>query len=101
MPGQAAGERLQPDDRDLADAPHRLCRFGQWYYGQGQESLAGHPSFRALEEELDALRAGWRMLKEQLVVAYETQAALLKQIEDGVCLDPDCPGGHRCEDVRP
>jgi diguanylate cyclase len=35
--------RLTPDQRDLSDKAHRMCQFGQWYYGSGTVALARHP----------------------------------------------------------
>lgn len=36
---------LPPDQRDMSDDAHRLCRFGQWYYRSGLVALEGHPGF--------------------------------------------------------
>ena len=43
--------RLAPDERDLADSPHRRCPFGQWYYAQHGTPLSAHPGFVAIEAE--------------------------------------------------
>jgi len=45
--------RLQPDQRDLEDDAHRLCRLGQWYYsGRGAASaLIDRPGFAELGAE--------------------------------------------------
>ncbi len=42
---------LQPDRRDLDDHAWHNCRFGQWYYTRGQESLSHHPGFQEVEHE--------------------------------------------------
>jgi len=31
--------RLAPDQRDIGDDAHRMCRFGQWYYKRGMVEL--------------------------------------------------------------
>lgn len=36
---------LSPDDRDTSHDSHHLCRFGQWYYKIGQDSLKEYPGF--------------------------------------------------------
>ena len=36
---------LRPDQRDLDEEAHHHCRFGQWLYHAGEESLASHPAF--------------------------------------------------------
>lgn len=38
--------RLTPDQRDVSPEAHRLCRFGQWYYGAGVAMLEQHSGFR-------------------------------------------------------
>lgn len=43
--------RLKPDDNDLRQDAHRLCLFGQWYYGQALQHLLEQPAFIAVEEE--------------------------------------------------
>jgi diguanylate cyclase (GGDEF)-like protein len=40
--------RLAPDQRDIAEDPHRLCRFGQWFYKSGKTMLDHHPGFVAI-----------------------------------------------------
>ncbi len=35
--------RLTPDQRDIGGDSHRMCRFGQWYYGAGIAALERHP----------------------------------------------------------
>ncbi|WP_316189558.1 diguanylate cyclase [Bradyrhizobium sp. SZCCHNS1054] len=35
--------RLTPDQRDIGDDAHRMCRFGQWYYKDGMTELEHHP----------------------------------------------------------
>lgn len=43
--------RLSPDERDLDENAHHLCRFGQWYYSQGALMLDQHPGFREIGVE--------------------------------------------------
>ncbi len=40
---------LAPDQRDVKDDAHRNCRFGQWLYGAGVESLTKHPGLAEIE----------------------------------------------------
>ncbi len=55
--------RLQPDERDLSDNPHRRCPFGQWYYAQHDPNLSQHPGFIAIAPEHEQLhRLGAHML---------------------------------------
>lgn len=57
--------RLPPDERDLAEAPHRRCPFGQWYYACVKLTpiLSQHPGFVALASEHEQLhRIGAQML---------------------------------------
>lgn len=37
--------RRTPETADIADEPHRKCRFGQWYYSAPNEALHCHPGF--------------------------------------------------------
>jgi len=43
--------RLQPDKRDLAEEAHRLCRFGQWYYGTASGGVNRHAGFAQIGVE--------------------------------------------------
>jgi len=43
--------KLPPDQRDLAEDAHTLCRFGQWYYQYSNPALRSHPTFAAIESE--------------------------------------------------
>jgi diguanylate cyclase (GGDEF)-like protein len=45
--------RLPADRHDLDANAHKECRFGQWYYGEGEvcEKLQKHPGFIALGQE--------------------------------------------------
>ena len=55
--------RLPPDERDLADVPHRRCPFGQWYYAQQDTPLGQHPGFVAVATEHEQLhRIGAHLL---------------------------------------
>lgn len=57
--------RLPPDERDLSEAPHRRCPFGQWYYACAKltPTLSQHPGFVALSSEHEQLhRIGAHML---------------------------------------
>lgn len=38
--------RLDPDERDIAEEPHRRCRFGQWVYGPEAVALQRQPGFQ-------------------------------------------------------
>jgi diguanylate cyclase (GGDEF)-like protein len=40
--------RLPPDQRDMSDDAHHMCRFGQWYYKSGLVALEGHPGYTEL-----------------------------------------------------
>jgi diguanylate cyclase len=56
--------RLPADERDLAEKPHILCPFGQWYYARRSEGLGLHPGFVAVETEHEHLhRVAAQMLK--------------------------------------
>jgi diguanylate cyclase (GGDEF)-like protein len=61
--------RLPPDVRDTADDAHRHCRFGQWYYGHGAESLGRNEGFASVEAEHKRL--------------HQLAAILLRAIEQG------------------
>lgn len=57
--------RLPPDERDLVEAPHHRCPFGQWYYAHVKLAgpLSQHPGFVALSAEYEQLhRIAARML---------------------------------------
>ena len=43
--------RLPCDEHDVQEDAYRRCRFGQWLYGLGTESLQNHPSLPAIESE--------------------------------------------------
>ncbi len=43
--------RLAPDERDLKDEAHRLCRFGQWLYQLSDAGHGRHPAFSEIESE--------------------------------------------------
>ncbi len=43
--------RLTPDERDITVKSHRLCRFGQWYYGSGGAVLECFPGIAEIEIE--------------------------------------------------
>ncbi|HKI61543.1 MAG TPA: diguanylate cyclase [Mariprofundaceae bacterium] len=43
--------KLPPDQRDLEEEAHKLCRFGQWYYQSSDPALRSHPTFAAIENE--------------------------------------------------
>jgi diguanylate cyclase len=49
--------KLPPDQRDLAEDAHKLCRFGQWYYQYSSPALRSHPTFAAIEREHQQLHA--------------------------------------------
>ena len=41
--------RMPYDQRDVAEAPHRQCRFGQWYYSVGAMALGQSAAFVAVD----------------------------------------------------
>ena len=43
--------RLPCDQRDVAEAAHRQCRFGQWYYSSDSEALRHFAAFVAVDAE--------------------------------------------------
>lgn len=43
--------RLTPDERDVSTDAHHKCRFGQWYYKAGANSLKNHPGFAEIGVE--------------------------------------------------
>jgi len=43
--------KLQPEPRDIAADAHRVCHFGQWYYGDIPEILRSHEAFIVMEAE--------------------------------------------------
>ena len=56
---------VPPAAGDLDPEGHRLCRFGQWYYGGSQEELRLQPAFVAIEGEHARLhRLAARVLRE-------------------------------------
>lgn len=46
---------MPPDERDLADLPHRRYPFGQWYSAQQDAVLGQHPGFVAVASEHEQL----------------------------------------------
>jgi len=60
--------KLQPDQRDVDEEAHKLCRFGQWYYQYSSPSLRSHPTFAAIENE-------HRQLHEQVAKLLHISAA--------------------------
>lgn len=59
---------LPPDQRDVDEDAHKLCRFGQWYYNYSSSALRSHPTFAALENE-------HRLLHEQVAKLLHISAA--------------------------
>jgi diguanylate cyclase len=43
--------RLPHDERDTSPTSHRLCQFGQWYYGHAVAHLQEHAAFQAIGAE--------------------------------------------------
>ena len=62
--------RLTPDERDMSNDAHRMCRFAQWYYKSGVGGLAQHPGFVALGTEHEHM--------------HEYAASLLRSSVEGV-----------------
>lgn len=78
---------LSPDRRDLEADAHRNCRFGQWLYRAGAESLASHPAFSQIETLHRQLHDGARHLLstsssgERIAIEdYERFVNVLKQM---------------------
>ncbi len=42
---------LPADQHDISEAPHKECRFGQWYYSSKVAKLIEHPGFKSIGEE--------------------------------------------------
>lgn len=42
---------MKPDERDIRPDAHRLCRFGQWYYGTDSNALRNQTGFTEVETE--------------------------------------------------
>jgi diguanylate cyclase len=61
---------LAPDQRDIGDDAHRMCRFGQWYYKFGIVALERHPGFVELGIEHEHM--------------HQYAAHLLRSFVDGV-----------------
>lgn len=66
--------KLRPDQRDLADDSHKLCRFGQWYYQYSDPALRNHPTFAAIENE-------HRLLHEQVSSLLQVSMVQEKPID--------------------
>lgn len=62
--------RLMPDRRDVGDAPHRICRFGQWYYRTGSVALERFPGIAEIGLEHEHM--------------HQYAATLLRSSVDGV-----------------
>lgn len=43
--------KLTPDQHDMLPDAHKQCRFGQWYYSEGNQDFQNNPGFKALGEE--------------------------------------------------
>jgi diguanylate cyclase (GGDEF)-like protein len=50
--------RLAPDQRDIGEDAHRLCRFGQWLYKSGIDGLERHPGFAEIGLEHERMHQG-------------------------------------------
>jgi diguanylate cyclase len=61
---------LAPDRRDIGEAPHRTCRFGQWYYKSGIAALERYPGIAELGVEHERM--------------HQYAASLLQSSMDGV-----------------
>jgi diguanylate cyclase len=62
--------RLPPDQRDVNDDAHHMCRFGQWYYKEGSVLLDKYPGFAEIEIEHKRM--------------HQYAASLLRSSEGGV-----------------
>ena len=62
--------RLTPDQRDLSEKAHRMCQFGQWYYGPAAAALAHHPGVPEIGMEHERM--------------HQYAATLLRSCADGV-----------------
>lgn len=62
--------RLTPDRRDVGEAPHRACRFGQWYHKSGIAALGSYPGTAEIGMEHERM--------------HQYAASLLRSSMDGV-----------------
>jgi diguanylate cyclase (GGDEF)-like protein len=79
--------RLPPDQRDVADDSHRLCRFGQWYYKVGVVEFECHPGFTEIGIEHERMhRAATHLLQLSMqgehiaTIDYDRFVAALKRL---------------------
>lgn len=54
--------RLPPDQRDIGEDAHRMCRFGQWYYKSAIAALEGHPGLAEIGHEHERMHQYARSL---------------------------------------
>jgi len=66
--------KLPPDQRDVAEDAHKLCRFGQWYYQYSNPALRSHPTFAAIENE-------HKLLHEQVSSLLQVSMVETKNID--------------------
>jgi diguanylate cyclase (GGDEF)-like protein len=67
--------RLPPDERDISEDAHRICRFGQWYHRSGIDTLAGHPGLEEIGREHERM--------------HQYARSLLRSAADGVPISID------------
>jgi diguanylate cyclase (GGDEF)-like protein len=79
--------RLPPDQRDVSNESHRLCRFGQWYYKSGVVGLEQHPGLAGIGIEHKRMHQHaatlLRLSADQVpitVVDYERFVTALKRL---------------------
>jgi diguanylate cyclase (GGDEF)-like protein len=54
--------RLPPDERDISEDAHRMCRFGQWYHKSGAAALGEHPGLAEIGHEHERMHQYARSL---------------------------------------
>ncbi|WP_374653032.1 diguanylate cyclase [Dongia sp.] len=79
--------RLSPDQRDIAEDAHRLCRFGQWYYNFGIAEFERNPGFVEIGIEHERMhQAAAHLLRATMdgtpiaTVDYERFVSALKRL---------------------
>lgn len=79
--------RLTPDQRDIRDDAHRMCRFGQWFYKSGIAGLERHPGFAEIGNEHEHMHQGAvRLLRSSVagvpisITEYERFVTAMKRM---------------------
>lgn len=66
--------KITPDQHDMSPEAHTHCRFGQWYYSEGDKDFKDHPGFKALGDEHARM--------------HQLSRNLLSTIETGISISP-------------